>query len=774
VWRFLYRNLRGHRALVSVAVSLTFVQVTADILTAFPLKFILDKIVHHTDPVVPFVGGWMDRFDPLGTRNGLNDSEVHTQMGVILFSAALLLVLSLASAALSYVQLLIAAYVGQNLSARLRTRVFEHLQHLPLEWHGRQRVGDLVQRITGNIADVEKLVTDGLVDLLSGFLTLFGILIVMTWLNWQFTVLCMVIVPAMALVVLRYTLTIKRANKRKAKAAGQVAEVATEDIGAITEVKAFTLEARSAAHFRRYSERQRGFGWYAGRLQAEFTPIVAVLTAVSQVTIVSVGGWMAAGHGHTFSLGPFLIADGTLTVGALTIFLTYSKQLYQPMRNLSKLMNLASGAAAGAARIDEVLSQQPERKQASVAYDGPRRVRGDLAYRGVVFGYSEGQPVLTGIDLRVPVGRRVALVGLSGSGKTTLVKLIPRFYDIWEGSISIDGRDVRDYPLETLRRNVSLVLQDSVLFEGTIRENIALGREDASDEEVVAAARMAHIHEEIAALPHGYASQVREQGKNFSSGQRQRLAIARAMLRDAPILVLDEPTANLDVEAEAEVMRAIDRLVMGRTVLMISHRLSTLGNVDEIVVLKDGRIVERGTYTTLKRMGGVFASLLEEQSRYSAERLARGRRRVVVAAPTAARALVDAPFRPAPSPPSPGDQLGSILGDLQSILDGSSSHRGAGGEDGNGRRDVNGNGHGGTGGERAVSGGGGGRVVTAPPPSASIGELHGRPARPGRRGARRPHRSRFLLGAEVADAVRGIDDRAGDPPASVRGSAGSS
>ena len=267
----------------------------------------------------------------------------------------------------------------------------------------------------------------------------------------------------------------------------------------------------------------------------------------------------------------------------------------------------------------------------------------------------------------MPPGRRVALVGLSGSGKTTLAKLIPRFYDIWDGTISIDGVDTRNYPLETLRRNVSLVLQDSVLFEGTIRENIALGRDDAGDEEIITAARLAYIHDHIAALPNGYASQVREQGKNFSSGQRQRLAIARAILRDAPILILDEPTANLDVEAEGEVMRAIDRLVVGRTVLMISHRLSTLGNVDEIVVLQKGRIVERGTYSTLRAARGVFAGLLDEQSRYSAERL--GRRRILsVATPTAAPAGVGGEMTRPRQPRRRSPKLAVIVGDLQSVL----------------------------------------------------------------------------------------------------------
>jgi ABC-type multidrug transport system fused ATPase/permease subunit len=237
--------------------------------------------------------------------------------------------------------------------------------------------------------------------------------------------------------------------------------------------------------------------------------------------------------------------------------------------------------------------------------------------------------VLEDISLHIPAGRKVALVGLSGSGKTTLVQLMPRFYELWAGAITIDGIDQRHYPLEVVRQNISLVLPESVLFEGTIRENIALGRPGASEAEIVDAATKAHIHETIMALPEGYAARVREQGKNFSSGQRQRLAIARAILRDTPILLLDEPTASLDVEAEAEVMHALETLIQGRTVLTISHRLSTLGHVDEIIVLHKGRIVEHGTYDELKDAGGVFAWLLAEQNRYNLDRGDDQRRRLL-------------------------------------------------------------------------------------------------------------------------------------------------
>lgn len=536
---------------------------------------------------------------------------------MILFSGAMLVTLGAVGAVVAYVQLSIAAFVGQELGSRLRNQVFQHLAHLPLDWHGRQRVGEVVQRITGNVSDLEKLVTDGLVDLLSGVLTLAGILVVMLLINWQFTLLSMVIVPPLFVVVVCFTRLIKLASKQTARAAGQVGEVATETINAIAELKAFTLEAWAAETFAARVAHQRRFGLRAGRRQAEFNPLVLLLVSLSTLVITTAGAWIAAGHGHRMSFLFLRVPAGSLTVGSLTVFLAYSKLLYQPMRNLSKLTVLASSGARAAERLQEILDAPREEPGVAGGYHGPARLRGDVVYKGVVFGYERGRPVLNGIDLEVPVGKRVALVGLSGSGKTTLVSLLPRFYDVWAGSITIDGVDVRRLPLDVPRRNIGLVLQDSVLFDGTIRENITLDR-PAADEEVVAAARQACIHDAIMALPGGYGAHVREQGKNLSRGQRQRIAIARAIFRDAPVLILDEATANLDVEAEAEVMRAIGRLTAGRTVLVVSHRLSTLGYVDEIAVLEAGEIVERGTYRQLKARGGSFARMLAEQSRYAA------------------------------------------------------------------------------------------------------------------------------------------------------------
>lgn len=649
--KFLYRNLKGYRLLVLLAIVVAVAQVSCDIIALQPLKWIPSKAQNPgNDPACtfPFLGwndqhGLLDIFDtprldrslsvppgipptspcpanPADLRTLTNpDTTHHSVIGVIVFSVIVLVLFSTLSALLVYAELYLASFIAQSLSARLRTNLFEHLQRISLDWHGKQKKGDLVQRITGNITDIEKFVTDGLVDLLVGVLTLGGVAAIMLFYSVPFTILSLAIAPALFVIVLYYTRNIKAAAKRQAKSAGQVADVATEDINALTVIKVFTREEREDMRFGGRVSESRAAGLRAGSLQAQFTPLVAILVALGTATIVGVGGYVAAGN--PFNAGFFQIASGTIDAGLIVSFLFYLKLLYQPMRDLSKLTNLANSASAGAERIQEVLAQAPEVVESKTPYIGPTRLRGDIVFEDVFFGYSPQQIVLKGISLHIPAGKKVALVGLSGGGKTTLVKLIPRFYEIQQGSVRVDGVDNRMYPLKVLRENVSMVLQDSVLFEGTIRENIEVGRPGASDEDIIAAAKQAQMHETIIRLPDGYDTLVREQGKNFSGGQRQRIAIARAILRDAPLLILDEPTASLDVEAEAEVMRALDTLVVGRTVLVISHRLSTLGNVDEIIVLANGRIIEKGTYKELKRMGGVFAGLLDEQNRYSAERI---------------------------------------------------------------------------------------------------------------------------------------------------------
>src|SRR2546421_1732244 len=647
---FLFRNIKGLRVLVVLAMILTVLQVSCDIFAAFPLKFIPSKVQNPgNDPecLVPFLGpieSWFDipQIDPSLQRDprfaastvppavqcpvNLNDPQGrivvvrHSTLGVIVFSILMLLIFGLLSALLAFVDLYLAAYIGQQLTARLRNQLFDHLQRLSLDWHGKQQKGDLVQRVTGNIADIEKLVTDGLVDLLAGVLTLVGVVSVMLFLSVPYTLLSLAVAPALFLIVLGYTTNIKAAAKKAAKATGQLAYVATEDINALILIKVFTREALEAIRFGTYVDKNKRERLRAGWLQAQFTPLVALLVILGTAAVIGVGGYVATGY--NFHLGPLSIDAYSVDTGTLILFLVFLKLLYQPMRDLSKLATLASTAASGAERIQEVLDQAPEVKDPPLPgpYTGPQRFQGEITFVNVVMGYLPGVPVLQGINLHISPGKKIGLVGLSGAGKTTLVKLIPRFYDIWQGTIKIDGVDNRLYPLDVLRNNVSMVLQDSVLFEGTIRENIAFGQPGAGIEDIVEAAKKANIHEMIESLPDGYETHVSEQGENFSAGQRQRVAIARAILRDAPILILDEPTAALDVEAEVEVMRALSALIVGRTVLTISHRLSTVGNVDEILVLHDGQIVEQGTFRQLKQKKGLFAKLVDEQNRYNPDR----------------------------------------------------------------------------------------------------------------------------------------------------------
>ncbi len=435
--------------------------------------------------------------------------------------------------------------------------------------------------------------------------------------SWQYTLLTLAIAPFLFMVIIYYTGNIKVATKRAAKAAGGVADVAAEDINALTVIKVFTREQREDIRFGERVTQTRQAGLLAGFLQAQFAPIVTILLALGTAVVIGVGGYVA--DNNTVNLGIFTLQGGSIDVGTLVLFLLFLNLLFQPMKDLAKLFNLMSIASAGAERIQEVLDQAPEVIELTAPYYGPQKLRGEITFENVVFSYSKDRPVLKGINLHIPAGRTMGLVGLSGGGKTTLVKLIPRFYEVTQGSVKLDGADNRLYPLKVCRENVSMVLQDSVLFEGSVRENIAIGRQGASEADIIDAAKKAQMHETIMSFPDGYDTFIREQGKNFSGGQRQRMAIARAILRDAPILILDEPTASLDVESEAEVMHALDTLVVGRTVLVISHRLSTLGNVDEIIVLSGGQIVEQGSYRELRRAGGVFAHLLEEQNRYSPE-----------------------------------------------------------------------------------------------------------------------------------------------------------
>jgi ABC-type multidrug transport system fused ATPase/permease subunit/pSer/pThr/pTyr-binding forkhead associated (FHA) protein len=432
------------------------------------------------------------------------------------------------------------------------------------------------------------------------------------------TIISLIIIPLLSIIVFFYTRNIQKSTKKEKKKQGEVANIATDAMAKIMEIKAFTLEKLMFKQFQEKSEARFEAGKRAGILQSQFTPLVDIVLAFGTGVIMLVGA--TAFIQGSVSFGFLTLTAQQASLGTLTVFLAYLAKLYQPLRDLSKLTTLASSATSAGTRIQDVLDEKPEPLDDLKGYTGPRQLQGNISYQDVFFSYeAQGRLILKGVTLDIPTSKKIALVGLSGSGKTTLTNLLTRFYDLPKdrGLIKLDGRDINDFPLAVVRQNISMVLQDSILFEGTIAENIRIGNPNATDEEMKKAAELAVIHETIVNKLGGYERKIT--GRDLSGGQRQRIAIARAILRNSPIIIMDEPTAALDAEAEAEVMRALDSLAEKRTVLMITHRLTTVGKVDQIVVLQDGRIAELGTFKELRRKGGIFYKLLSLQNLLTSE-----------------------------------------------------------------------------------------------------------------------------------------------------------
>ncbi len=418
---FLFRNLEGQRLWVGIAAVLTIIQVGSDLALAFPFKIILDKVVSHTNPTIPLTEGILSFFDQFGNTKNLQPGEVHTQLGIILFSLCLLVIVSFINALTTYIQNSIASVVGKNLTAELRKKLFDQLQRLTLDWNNRQKKGDIVQRIIGDVAGIERLITDGLIEFVSGVLTVIGITIIIVLISLQFTLLFVVVVPALFLIVYSYLKRIAFAVRKAVGAAAEVSNVATEDVAAITLIKGFTIEDREAMRFTRYVSQGRDDSVSAGELQAQITPVVTFLVSLATAVIIGVGIFVATGN--TFSLWFFTIPANAITIGTLTVFLSYLAKLYTPIRSVSRLANLGITAATGAERIQEVFDQAPEVADGPLAYDGPTRLKGDLQCQNVVFGYTPERPVLKGIDLAIPAGSKIGIVGLSGGGKTTLMTI---------------------------------------------------------------------------------------------------------------------------------------------------------------------------------------------------------------------------------------------------------------------------------------------------------------------------------------------------------------
>jgi len=479
----------------------------------------------------------------------------------------------------------------------LRGALYSHLQRLSLAFHSRQRVGDLMYRITSDSFAVQTMIMNGMLPILSASVLLAGIIAVLLPLDATLTLVSLTVVPFLFAMIGVFNRRIAAVATEVRERESHVYALVQWAMTAVKLVQAFTKEEDEYRRFMGASRESLGATLRLYCWQSLYSAAVNGLTAAGTALVIYVGA-------HS-------VLSGRLTLGELVVFITYLAQLYAPVNQITQSWSLIAGARIGATRCFEILETEADLVDGTLAFP-PHGVRGAVEWRGVSFGYRAEMPVLRDVNLVVPAGTKVAIVGPSGAGKSTLLSLVPRFFDPSAGQVLIDGVDVRAYRLRDLRRQIAMVLQPPLVFPISVRDNIAYGKPEASDAEIERAARLARIHDLIAGLPHGYAT-VLGDAATLSEGEKQRLTIARAILREAPILMLDEPTSALDVETEALVMEGLASLTSNRTSFIIAHRLSTVRGADLILVLKDGRLAEHGSFAELMRRGGVFAELYNIQ-----------------------------------------------------------------------------------------------------------------------------------------------------------------
>ncbi len=509
--------------------------------------------------------------------------------------------------ALQFVNSYMGHIAGWGVVADSRRELYDHVQRLSLRFYENRQTGELLSRVVNDTNLFEAIIAHALPSTAVNVLTLLGVSLVLTLLNWQLMALTLVPIPLVLLSMRLFSRYVRPAFRHRQKELAELNAAINDNLAGIREIKAFTREELEAARISRGIERYRNSLLRALRLMATFNPLVEFSSSLGYVIVIYFGGLLAFGQ--------------KLPVSDLVAFFLYIGMFYQPVRQLSGSWEQLQEGLAGAERVLELLKEQPELPEQPGAINFPGRARGEIIFHDVSFAYNEGEAVLEGINLHIPPGAVVALVGPTGVGKTTLASLIPRFYDVTSGCITLDGFDLRALTLRSLRQQVSIVLQDVFLFHGSVRENILFGRPNATEAELIQAAKIANAHDFIMALPNGYDTIIGERGVKLSGGQKQRLAIARAVLKDAPILILDEATSSVDTETELLIQEALERLMRGRTTIIIAHRLSTVRHADMIVVLSGKRIVELGTHEELMRHGGLYRRLWEIQVLTQAESL---------------------------------------------------------------------------------------------------------------------------------------------------------
>jgi ATP-binding cassette, subfamily B, bacterial len=588
LWRIIrhfWPYLRKQRKLIALSFLALFAQVGFRLLEPWPLKFVFDQVI------APSVDGASG--DTVGGFLAGNASMI------LLLSAVAVVAIAGFRALSAYGSTVGFALVGNRVLTRVRSDLYEHLQKLSLAYHSRTRGGDITVRVVSDVGMLKDVTVTALLPMLGNILILVGMLSVMFFLHWKLTLLGLAVFPLFWLRTISLSREIQKVSRRQRDREGAIASTAAESISSIKIVQALSLENVFTGVFSADNDRSMKEGVKAKRLEASLERSVDVLIALATALVL----W----YGATLTM------RGELSAGDLLVFLTYLKSAFKPVRDFAKYTGRISKAVAAGERVLSVFQEVPDVRDRSGAVPAPS-FTGAVSFNNVRFSYDDATTVLDDINLDVAPGQRVALVGPSGNGKSTMINLILRLYDPTAGSVTIDGQDIRRFTVDSLRSQISVVLQDNILFAASVRDNIAYGATDATLEEIEAAARVANAHEFILAMPDGYDTVISERGVTLSNGQRQRMAIARAAIRRGPILLLDEATTGLDEANEQAVNDALHRLAQGRTTFLVTHDLSMAATADLIVYVERGRLVEQGTHTELMKLGGRYAAMYHLQA----------------------------------------------------------------------------------------------------------------------------------------------------------------